>query len=445
MRTSSLKKINDLLIEKINEQKLIIDKFMVKLFQDEKSYSMTDCIEHLGKNLRAIKNKFNKCSGYYCKMSYNMFLQIVDHLSSFGVEPEYMVGPNADYAIGGFITYSNGLMFTCTSLEQADEYLLKYFGIVFHHYYNQIYSDNLQIDYLSFDQLLRAIKTTVHFDTKDEDFKIRQKLVEKFIWKTGEKPEYHTKYFDNGVLIEEDQEIKNGFISCGYEGKMSDEKLCIRYKKINIEECIKIGNWNLIMYACEENICYQAKFFEEIAVYGSVDFLRRTQDKKWRCTVDICMISAQNNQLEFLICAHELGYTWNCDTIYYSLCNGNFECMKYAIENGCEDDMAKFGSKWQSYEKSILPIRKNIGVPDKILEEKCNVKCILSYLAAVNGDLKCLRYLHEKGYAWDKTTCLIAVYRNNFECFEYARKNGCDWDEKRCEHYINLYNACNEQ
>ncbi len=45
--------------------------------------------------------------------------------------------------------------------------------------------------------------------------------------------------------------------------------------------------------------------------------------------------------------------------------------------------------------------------------------------AASNGQLECLKYLHENGCPWGVWTCQARY--SNLECLNYARENGCPW------------------
>ena len=70
--------------------------------------------------------------------------------------------------------------------------------------------------------------------------------------------------------------------------------------------------------------------------------------------------------------------------------NGHLECLKYLHENGCPWD-----------------------------EKTCSK-------AAENGQLECLKYAHEKGCPWNEDTCSCANSNGHLECLQYARENGCE-------------------
>jgi hypothetical protein len=59
-------------------------------------------------------------------------------------------------------------------------------------------------------------------------------------------------------------------------------------------------------------------------------------------------------------------------------------------------------------------------------------------LAAQNGHLSALKYLHENGCPWDLYTCLSAAITEHWDCLQYAVDNKCPrWKEyakKHAEH-----------
>jgi hypothetical protein len=52
--------------------------------------------------------------------------------------------------------------------------------------------------------------------------------------------------------------------------------------------------------------------------------------------------------------------------------------------------------------------------------------------AAYDGHLKCLKYLHENGCAWNVWSCAFAALNGHLECLKYLHENGCEWDEFTC-------------
>jgi hypothetical protein len=53
-------------------------------------------------------------------------------------------------------------------------------------------------------------------------------------------------------------------------------------------------------------------------------------------------------------------------------------------------------------------------------------------MAAKNGHVECLKYLHEKECPWDEMTTAMAASGGHIECLQYARDEGCPWNEETC-------------
>lgn len=52
----------------------------------------------------------------------------------------------------------------------------------------------------------------------------------------------------------------------------------------------------------------------------------------------------------------------------------------------------------------------------------------VTYCAATNGDLEMLQYAYENNCPWDEGTTANAVYGNHFEVLKWLHENGCPWD-----------------
>jgi hypothetical protein len=53
-------------------------------------------------------------------------------------------------------------------------------------------------------------------------------------------------------------------------------------------------------------------------------------------------------------------------------------------------------------------------------------------MAARNGLLHALRFLHEHGCPWNPRTCESAARAESLACLQYAHENGCPWDASTC-------------
>jgi hypothetical protein len=53
-------------------------------------------------------------------------------------------------------------------------------------------------------------------------------------------------------------------------------------------------------------------------------------------------------------------------------------------------------------------------------------------VAARNGQLGALKFLHQHGCLWDVTTCTEAANWGHLACLQYAHENGCKWNAETC-------------
>ena len=49
--------------------------------------------------------------------------------------------------------------------------------------------------------------------------------------------------------------------------------------------------------------------------------------------------------------------------------------------------------------------------------------------AAHRGHLRCLKFLHEEGHAWNKRCCVYAAAGGQLSCLKYAHEQGCSWEQ----------------
>jgi len=101
--------------------------------------------------------------------------------------------------------------------------------------------------------------------------------------------------------------------------------------------------------------------------------------------------------------------------------NGHLECLKYMHENGCVWNVAT----------SLYAAREGHLECLKYMHENgCKWHPETTFVAAAHGQLECLRYAHENGCAWDGSTTYIAASNGHLECLRYAR----DSSGVSCEH-----------
>ena len=107
---------------------------------------------------------------------------------------------------------------------------------------------------------------------------------------------------------------------------------------------------------------------------------------------------------------------WACA---YAALNGHLECLKYLREE------AK--APWDSdcligRLKMVIFTYSNILLSVSMI----NIANGVCRMAAENGHLDCLKYLHETAKApWDEDAVREAHYNNHTECLQYLLDNNC--------------------
>lgn len=131
--------------------------------------------------------------------------------------------------------------------------------------------------------------------------------------------------------------------------------------------------------------------------------------------------AAESGKLDFLRFGHENGAPWDnalsCAVMYRSL-----PCVKYALENGCPGIDCAVRVAAQCDHISML----------KLLLDFDNGATLFPKLAsyAARSSIRCLRFVHERGYHMDSTVLEEAGRRGSLECLQYAREHGCEWTEE---------------
>ena len=96
--------------------------------------------------------------------------------------------------------------------------------------------------------------------------------------------------------------------------------------------------------------------------------------------------------------AHENGCDWWSSTCWYAALGGHLDCLKYV----------HILLSLPSPSPSLSPPPLSLSL------------------------LMILRYAHENGCEWDKTTCANAALGGHMECLVYAHESGCPWEADTC-------------
>eukprot|EP01112_Ceratiomyxa_fruticulosa_P008931 TRINITY_DN2323_c0_g1_i5.p1 TRINITY_DN2323_c0_g1~~TRINITY_DN2323_c0_g1_i5.p1 ORF type:complete len:451 (-),score=71.07 TRINITY_DN2323_c0_g1_i5:402-1754(-) len=110
---------------------------------------------------------------------------------------------------------------------------------------------------------------------------------------------------------------------------------------------------------------------------------------------------------------------WDWQTTCKAAEGGHTECLKYALENDCEQYWSLFSIAAETGNLEMLKCLHEQGL--KWDRETCSK-------VASKGHLECLKFLHENGCVWDQSTTCLAASGGHLECLKYAHENGCEID-----------------
>ena len=148
-----------------------------------------------------------------------------------------------------------------------------------------------------------------------------------------------------------------------------------------------------------------------------VQLLKRTIEQGYPIHGSCSYRSAKRGDIDCLKVLHENGCYWNEKTCLYAAFNGSLECLKYAHENGCPWARStlffSIHGGHLACAKYYIDNAKNHDKNEPFCRNLCK-------LAALRGQLHCLAFLHENGYAWDKDTPTQAASSGRTECLKYA-------------------------
>ena len=79
----------------------------------------------------------------------------------------------------------------------------------------------------------------------------------------------------------------------------------------------------------------------------------------------------------------------------------HLDCLKYIVDNIIEESDEENDYEYFHWDDSV------------------------TYWAAANGRLDCLKYVKENGFQWDEDTTRGAARCGNLKCLQFAHENGC--------------------
>ena len=167
----------------------------------------------------------------------------------------------------------------------------------------------------------------------------------------------------------------------------------------------------------------------------------------WLHETSFCWRVAETNKLELLKWAREeKKCEWDEWTINAAAEQGNLEMVKYCVANECpidEDACAcaalegqleclkylheEAKAPWDSWTATRAAQNGHLHILEYLVERKYDQYSVLACeVAAQNGQLDCLKYLHETAKApWDEDAIRSARKNNHPDCVQYLLDNNC--------------------
>lgn len=168
-----------------------------------------------------------------------------------------------------------------------------------------------------------------------------------------------------------------------------------------------------------------------------------------RVAPDLCAVAAHHGQFDCLHFLHENDYEWDPSTCLTALNGRNERCLHYALQEGCPapmlcSDYCTRIVKESFYDCLVLAVQRgcvidagtcdaaagNVKILKFLHEKDCPRTAACAAAAAANGNLESLEFIHNSGGPWDKscTAAAAAAAGDHLEALQFAHSNGCPWD-----------------
>ena len=100
--------------------------------------------------------------------------------------------------------------------------------------------------------------------------------------------------------------------------------------------------------------------------------------------------------------------------------NGKLECLSYLHKNGCS---------WDAMTSEYAAESGNFDCLKYIMESNCKKSYRITQIIIGQDNLEVLKYLHSINITFTEID-MHAAASKSLDCLKYLRENGCDWDEE---------------
>lgn len=178
-------------------------------------------------------------------------------------------------------------------------------------------------------------------------------------------------------------------------------------------EILKGGSQECLEIAVQNGATLNTKHYFHIQNLDSLQYIHQHQVPwKKQTSYDIyteCVYYTRMGLVDCIQYAHLNGSEWS-SALCVDAARYSFECLKYAIDNGCpinNTDICKQALRYK-----------------QILDNGCPLDGTICEQAAMFGHLQCLHLAHKKGCPMTKNICTMSIFRDSAQCLKYAHQHG---------------------
>lgn len=171
-----------------------------------------------------------------------------------------------------------------------------------------------------------------------------------------------------------------------------------------LNDIIKQGHIDILKFSKNKCVWNYSHVFTAVNS-GQLECLKFLIENGCPWCYDSCLNSAYRGDLEMLKFCHENGCPWHDYLIEDASDNEHWDCVQYAIMNGCTYIPEYYGN----IQGELIPILN---------------KKLCEYAGRIT-DLDYLKRFHEIGCPWNSDTILVSIFYGNLVCLKYAFENGC--------------------
>ena len=203
-------------------------------------------------------------------------------------------------------------------------------------------------------------------------------------------------------------------------------KLFLSDKVKSKEALLDMNNYKFHMFLRESLTLENKKIeFPILAIkYDFIDALTYTNKRRFVWNKKTSRFAFECNNLKILSYLLENNCPVYTNIYNYIKINTSVECIKYLHDKGF---------KWDKNHCQIAAENGNLEVLSYLHENKCPWDKEACSLASRMGHLECLKYLHENGCPWNECSTDAASCMGHLQCLKYLHENGCPWDEYSTE------------